>query len=117
MCTKTSYIALGADLIHQGHLNVIKKAASLGKLTVGVRAALLRWKRVADLRYVRAHTRLSLQVLSDAACASYKQLPVLPFEQRVLVVEALKGVDKVVEQSTLDYSTGEQRHSVFCKTF
>ena len=73
------YVALGADLIHEGHLNVINKGASLGELTVGV--------------------------LTDTALASYKRLPVLEFTQRELVVKALKGVSHVVKQETASYAT------------
>jgi cytidyltransferase-like protein len=71
------YVALGADLIHEGHLNVINKGASLGELTVGV--------------------------LTDKALASYKRLPVIEYEQRELVVKALKGVTHVVKQETASY--------------
>jgi len=68
---------MSADLIHPGHLNVIKHAASLGEVTVGV--------------------------LTDRAIASYKRLPYMAFEQRKAVVENLKGVHRVVPQETLDY--------------
>jgi len=75
--TSTVYVGMSADLIHRGHLNVIKEAAKLGKVTVGV--------------------------LTDAAIASYKRLPYLDYEQRKEIVEAIKGVDQVVPQETLDY--------------
>lgn len=72
------YVAMSADLIHPGHLNIINHAAKLGKVTVGL--------------------------LTDEAIASYKRLPYLSFEQRKEVVINLKGVHEVVEQCTLDYS-------------
>lgn len=72
------YVAMSADLIHPGHLNIIKHAASLGRVVVGL--------------------------LTDEAIASYKRLPYLSFEQRKEIVGNLKGVDEVVEQNTLDYS-------------
>lgn len=72
------YIGLSADLIHPGHLNVIKKASELGSVTVGL--------------------------LTDQAIASYKRLPFMSYEQRKIVVENIKGVDRVIPQSTLDYS-------------
>jgi len=75
--TKTVYVGMSADLIHPGHLNIINEAAKYGSVTVGV--------------------------LTDRAIASYKRLPFLSFEQRKLIVENLKGVDKVVAQNTLDY--------------
>lgn len=74
---KTVYVAMSADIIHPGHLNIIAEAAKLGDVTVGV--------------------------LTDAAIASYKRLPYMNFEQRSAVVAALKGVSRVVPQETLDY--------------
>lgn len=68
---------MSADIIHPGHLNIIKEAQKLGAVTVGV--------------------------LTDKAIASYKRLPYLNFEQRALIVSSLKGVDEVVAQDTLDY--------------
>ncbi len=77
MDNKTVYVGMSADMIHPGHLNIIKEAAKLGNVTVGV--------------------------LTDAAIASYKRLPYLSYEQRAEIVASLKGVDKVVPQTTLDY--------------
>ena len=74
---KTIYVAMSADLIHPGHLNVIKTASELGRVVVGV--------------------------LTDDAIASYKRLPYMTYEQRALVVSQLKGVDEVIPQNTLDY--------------
>lgn len=75
--TKNVYVGMSADLIHPGHLNIIKHAASLGQVTVGL--------------------------LTDKAIASYKRVPYMPYEQRREVVESLKGVYRVVAQETLDY--------------
>ena len=74
---KKVYIALSADIIHKGHLNIIDEAKKHGSVTVGV--------------------------LTDEAIASYKRLPFLDFEHRKLIVENIKGVKKVIPQSTLDY--------------
>ena len=74
---KTVYVGMSADMIHPGHLNIIKEASKLGSVTVGV--------------------------LTDSAIASYKRLPYLDYEQRAQIVSSLKGVDKVVPQTTLDY--------------
>ena len=71
------YVGMSADLIHPGHMNVLKRAAELGSVTVGV--------------------------LTDEAIASYKRLPYLAYDQRAAVVENIKGVDRVVPQTTLDY--------------
>ena len=75
--TKTVYVGMSADLVHPGHLNIIKKAATLGEVTIGL--------------------------LTDQAIASYKRVPFMTFEQRLQVVENIKGVAKVVPQTTLDY--------------
>jgi len=64
-------------MIHPGHLNIIREAAKLGSVTVGV--------------------------LTDEAIASYKRLPYLTYEQRSQIVASLKGVDEVIPQTTLDY--------------
>ena len=71
------YVGMSADMIHPGHLNIIKEAAKLGSVTVGV--------------------------LTDEAIASYKRLPYLTYEQRSQIVASLKGVDNVIPQTTLDY--------------
>lgn len=71
------YVAMSADLIHPGHLNIIKTAKEYGDVVVGV--------------------------LTDKAIASYKRLPYMNFEQRKEIVENLKGVTKVIAQETLDY--------------
>jgi phosphoenolpyruvate phosphomutase len=71
------YLSFSTDMIHQGHVAIIKKAKNLGKLTVGV--------------------------LSDEAVASYKRFPLIPFEERKVMFENIKGVDYVVEQNTLSY--------------
>jgi phosphoenolpyruvate phosphomutase len=74
---KSVYVAMSADLIHPGHLNIIHAARELGEVTVGL--------------------------LTDAAIASYKRLPFLSYEQRRVIVENIKGVSRVVPQETLDY--------------
>lgn len=74
---KKVYVGMSADIIHPGHLNIIKEASKLGRVIVGV--------------------------LTDEAIASYKRLPYLNYEQRALVVKNLKGVDEVIPQTTLDY--------------
>ena len=77
MKNKTVYVGMSADMIHPGHLNIIHQAVKLGSVTVGV--------------------------LTDEAIASYKRLPYLTYEQRAEIVSNIKGVDRVVPQTTLDY--------------
>ena len=57
---KKVYVAMSADLVHPGHLNIIRTAAELGEVIVGV--------------------------LTDKAIASYKRLPYMNWEQRSAVV-------------------------------
>jgi phosphoenolpyruvate phosphomutase len=76
--SKTVYVGMSADLVHPGHLNIIKRAATLGEVTVGL--------------------------LTDEAIASYKRVPFMTFEQRRQVVENIKGVAQVIPQTTLDYA-------------
>ncbi|MEO6695298.1 MAG: phosphoenolpyruvate mutase [Ignavibacteria bacterium] len=74
---KKVYVGMSADLIHPGHLNIIKEASKLGEVTVGL--------------------------LTDKAIAGYKRLPYLTFDQRKIIIENIKGVEKVIAQETLDY--------------
>ncbi len=74
---KQIYVGMSADLVHPGHMNILKIASSLGEVTVGL--------------------------LTDKAIASYKRLPYMTYTQRKEVIENIKGVQKVIEQETLDY--------------
>ena len=71
------YVGMCADLIHHGHLNIIKEAKKYGYVIVGL--------------------------LTDSAIASYKRLPALSYKERKIVVENIVGVGRVVPQETLDY--------------
>ena len=47
---KIVYLAMGADILHEGHINIIKIASSYGRVVVGLLtdkavAAYGRWKR------------------------------------------------------------------------
>lgn len=74
---KKVYVAMSADIIHPGHLNIIENAAKYGEVTVGV--------------------------LTDKAISSYKRLPYLKYEQRAQIVQAIKNVKEVIPQDSLDY--------------
>ncbi len=75
---KTVYMCFSTDVIHGGHVEIIQKAASLGELTVGV--------------------------LTDEAVASYKRFPVLSYEERAKIIGSIRGVHRVIPQSTLSYA-------------
>lgn len=74
---RTVYMCFSTDIIHGGHIAIIKKAAKLGKLTVGV--------------------------LSDEAVISYKRFPLVPYTERKTLIENISGVHRVIEQKTLSY--------------
>ena len=75
---KNVYMALSADILHEGHIRIINKASKLGKITIGL--------------------------LTDEAIASFKNIPFLNYNQRYAVVKNIKEIDKVVPQTTLDYT-------------
>ncbi|HNX14706.1 MAG TPA: phosphoenolpyruvate mutase [Oscillospiraceae bacterium] len=75
--SRTVYMCFSTDIIHSGHIAIIKKAEKLGKLIIGV--------------------------LSDEAIASYKRFPLMPFDERKTLFENINGVKKVVCQNTLSY--------------
>ena len=75
--SKKVYVGMSADLVHPGHMNILKIAATLGEVTVGL--------------------------LTDKAIASYKRLPYMTYSQRKSVIENIKGVKEVIPQDTLDY--------------
>lgn len=74
---KIVYIAMSADMLHPGHLNIIKEGQKFGEVIVGL--------------------------LTDEAIASYKRLPYMDYKQRLEVMKNIKGVDRVIPQATLDY--------------
>ncbi len=75
--SKTVYMCFSTDMLHSGHISIIKKAQRLGKLIIGV--------------------------LSDEAVASYKRFPLMPFSERKIMMENITGVYKVVQQDELSY--------------
>lgn len=80
----TVYMCFSSDILHSGHMEIIKKAKRLGKLIIGV--------------------------LSDEAVVSYKRFPLLPYEERKSMFENIAGVYKVVEQKTLSYKKNLEKY-------
>ena len=74
---KIIYTSGSWDMFHVGHLNVLERSKALGDyLIVGVS--------------------------TDELIEEYKGIPpVIPFEERLRIVESLKCVDKVVQQTIL----------------
>ena len=82
--SRTVYMCFASDIIHGGHISIIKKAQKLGKLIIGV--------------------------LSDEAVASYKRMPLVPASERKLMFENIAGVYKVVDQDTLSYKANLEKY-------
>lgn len=74
---KVVYIGMAADILHPGHLNIIKEGQKYGEVIVGL--------------------------LTDEAVASYKRVPFMEYKHRLEVIKSIKGVNKVISQTTLDY--------------
>jgi phosphoenolpyruvate phosphomutase / 2-hydroxyethylphosphonate cytidylyltransferase len=74
---KIVYVGLSADILHEGHINILKTANKLGDVIVGL--------------------------LTDAAIASYKNIPTLNYKQREIVLKNISLVKRVIPQHTLDY--------------
>jgi phosphoenolpyruvate phosphomutase len=74
---KKVYVGLAVDIVHEGHINILKIANSYGEVTVGL--------------------------LTDEAIASYKNIPHLNYKRRKIIIQNIKYVKKVIPQNTLDY--------------
>jgi glycerol-3-phosphate cytidylyltransferase len=73
------------DMFHVGHLNILKRA-----------------KEQCDY--------LIVGVTTDELCQSYKnKMPIVPYDERKAIVEAIKYVDKVVPQEDRDKFAAWQR--------
>ena len=72
------YIAMSADVVHNGHINIIEEGAKYGQVVIGV--------------------------LTDEAISTYKRVPIIDYSVREKVFSSIKNVSKVVKQETLDYT-------------
>ena len=75
---KKVYVGMSADVFHHGHVNIIKEARKYGDVIVGL--------------------------LNDKAVSDHKRLPYLNWENRKKIIENIKGVTQVFEQSEWDYA-------------
>lgn len=82
--SRTVYLCFSTDIIHSGHINIIKHAQKLGRVIIGV--------------------------MSDEAVASYKRYPLLPFSERQVMFRNINGVYKVVEQRSLSYRENLEKY-------
>ena len=74
---KIVYVAMAADLLHAGHVNILKEASKFGSIVVGL--------------------------LSDEAIAKMEEAPFLDYDQRKMVLENLNLIDSIVPQNTPSY--------------
>lgn len=84
MSEQLVYVPMAVDILHPGHINIIRIAAQYGRVMVGL--------------------------FTDEAIASYKRIPYMSYEQRKIVVENIKGVDEVVPQLTRDYEDNLRKY-------
>jgi choline-phosphate cytidylyltransferase/glycerol-3-phosphate cytidylyltransferase len=76
---KIVYTSGTFDMFHSNHLKMIKYARGLGEtLIVGVS--------------------------TDELVCSYKKAPIIPFEERLVIVDSLKYPDIVIPQRSLDHT-------------
>ena len=76
---KKVYLGLSVDVLHHGHINIIKKANLYGDLTIGL--------------------------LTDEAIAEKKRLPMLTWQQRFEILKNINGVSRIIAQKEWDYSS------------
>ncbi len=78
------YMCFSTDILHSGHIQILKKAKRLGKLIIGI--------------------------LSDEAVVTYKRFPLVPYSERKSMLENISGVYKVVEQNKLSYRENLEKY-------
>ena len=74
---KTVYVSLIADLLHAGHIKILREASKHGEVTVGL--------------------------LTSTAITELGDIAYLKYQQRLEVLEDLKMVSKVIAQDTASY--------------
>ena len=67
---RTAYICFCTDVIHEGHLKVLKEAKKHGRVIIGA--------------------------LSDEELIRYNKYPMIPLDERIKLYRSIKCVDKVV---------------------
>ena len=77
MSDKKVYTCFCTDVIHEGHLNIIKKAKELGSVTVGV--------------------------LCDSEMVRYNRFPMKTVEERIAMIKEIPEVDDVIVQNHIMY--------------
>ena len=74
---KTVYTCFSTDVIHEGHLNIIREALKYGRVVVGC--------------------------LSDKASIRYNRFPTVPEKERLELYKTIKNIDSVIIQNDMLY--------------
>ena len=74
---RTVYMCFATDIVHSGHIAILKEAQKLGRVIVGV--------------------------LSDEAIVSYRRRPLVPLAERMKLFQNMKGIADVIVQKALNY--------------
>ncbi len=74
---KTVYTCFSTDVIHEGHLNIIREAQKYGRVVVGC--------------------------LSDKASIRYNRFPTVPENKRMELYKTIEGIDSVILQNDMLY--------------
>ena len=74
---KTVYTCFSTDVIHDGHLNIIREALKYGRVVVGC--------------------------LSDKASIRYNRFPTVPENERMELYKTIEGIDSVILQNDMLY--------------
>ncbi|MDQ6531536.1 adenylyltransferase/cytidyltransferase family protein [Flavobacterium sp. LHD-85] len=77
--SKIIYTSGTFDMFHSNHLKMIKYARGLGDVLI-------------------------VGVSTDELVCSYKKAPIIPFEERLVILESLKYPDIVIPQRSLDHT-------------
>ena len=72
------YVGMSADILHPGHINILKTASKYGNVYVGL--------------------------LTNKAIMTYKRKPLMNYLERKIVLSQMKMIYKIIPQRTLDYS-------------
>ena len=74
---KKVYMAFSTDIIHSGHINMIRHAADYGEITAGV--------------------------MTNEVVSTYDRYPVTSLEERIKVLRNIKHITHVVVQESIYY--------------
>ena len=84
---KNIYLSLSADIIHSGHINIIKKAKKYGNIIIGL--------------------------MTDAGIKSYKKKsPYFTYKLRKKVLKEIKCIKKIIPLNGLEYAKTARKYQL-----